>query len=64
MNFGMIKKIDKLGRVVIPIEYRRCFKMENEVELVILEEGILIRSPGYKLVNIADGDNPDSHKNE
>lgn len=56
MKFGIIKKIDKLDRVVIPIEYRRCFKMENEVELVILEDGVLLKSPSYRLVNITGGD--------
>ena len=30
---GIKKEIDRLGRICIPKEMRRLFKLENEVEL-------------------------------
>ena len=47
---GVNKEIDALGRLVIPKEMRALFHFENEVELVITEEGVLIRNPEYTLV--------------
>ena len=47
---GVKKEIDFLGRLVIPKEMRVLFRLENEVELVVREDGILIRSPQYELV--------------
>ena len=38
---GINKEIDSLGRLVIPKEMRNLFKMETEVELVVVEEGVL-----------------------
>ena len=49
-NIGIIKEIDKLGRICIPKEMRKLFKMENEVEIKVTPEGILITNPGYVLV--------------
>ena len=46
---GIIKEIDKLGRMVIPKEFRERFCFESTVELVLTTEGILIRSPKYEL---------------
>lgn len=39
------KKIDSLGRLVIPKEMRDLFELNNEAELIITKNGILIRSP-------------------
>ncbi len=47
---GVKKEIDFLGRLVIPKEMRVLFRLEDEVELVVCEDGILIRSPQYELV--------------
>jgi len=47
---GIDKEIDKLGRVHIPKEMRNLFKLEGVVELVITEDGILLRNKEYKLV--------------
>ena len=47
---GIIKEIDNLGRLVIPKEMRELFGFEKEVEVITTEEGVLIRSPKYKLV--------------
>ena len=49
-NIGIIKEIDKLGRICIPKEMRKLFKMGNEVEIKVTHEGILITNPGYVLV--------------
>ena len=46
---GINKEIDKLGRIVIPKEIRKLLNLENKVELVMTEEGLLIRNPEYIL---------------
>ena len=50
MKVGIIKEIDKLGRIVIPKEFRERFGMEKEVEILVTEEGVLIRNSEYILV--------------
>ena len=42
---GIVRKLDDLGRVVIPIEYRRQFDMadSSSVEVVGTQDGILVR---------------------
>ena len=49
-NIGLNKEIDNLGRLVIPKKMRDLFNIKREVELVVTEEGILLRNPKYKLV--------------
>lgn len=41
---GMYRKIDQLGRIVLPIEIRRSFGLEpgSEVDIRTLEYGILL----------------------
>ena len=51
---GVHKDIDKLGRIVIPKKMRSLFHLKDDVELVVTEEGILIRNPKYKLVEKTD----------
>ncbi|MBQ8372417.1 MAG: hypothetical protein IJX38_05745 [Clostridia bacterium] len=53
-RIGIKKEIDNLGRIVIPIEMRRLFSIEREVEIVVIEDGILLRSPLYKLVKSSE----------
>ena len=45
MEYKIIKKVDKLGRMVLPKEMRKCYGIElNEgVEIIPTESGILIR---------------------
>ena len=39
-------KIDKLGRIVIPINYRRALSLENDTEIYInLKDGEIIITP-------------------
>ncbi len=59
-NIGIIKDIDNLGRLVIPKEMRALFNLENEVELVLTEDGVLVRNPKYKLVEKTDSIKPQS----
>ena len=49
-EIGVIKEIDNLGRIVIPKEMRMRYSFEREVELILTEDGVLIRSPKYKLI--------------
>lgn len=49
-EIGVIKEVDRLGRIVIPKEYRERLMLDGEVELVLTKDGILLRSPQYELV--------------
>ena len=46
MEFKIIKRIDGLGRVVIPIEIRKAYGIElnNNIEMIPFDNGILLRS--------------------
>ncbi len=50
-RIGVKKEIDRLGRLVIPKEMRDTLCLGSEVELVLTEEGILVRNPRYRLVS-------------
>ena len=47
---GIVRKVDSLGRLVIPMELRRTFgiKEDDPMEIFTTEDGILIRpyNPG------------------
>ena len=47
---GIIKEIDKLGRIVIPKELRQRSGFEKDVELVSTKDGILIKNQDYILI--------------
>ncbi len=51
-KIGIIREFDNLGRLVIPKEMRVLFNFEKEVEIVVTENGVLLRNPKYKLVKI------------
>ena len=51
---GVIKEIDKLGRIVIPKEFRERFGLIDSVELVATDAGIILRNPEYILIR-SDG---------
>ena len=53
---GIERDIDKLGRLVIPKEYRRAYGLEKTVEIIPTEEGVLIRSKRYKVVELSEID--------
>ena len=51
-SIGIIKEIDRLGRIVIPKELCERFGLNERVELVATEYGIVLKSPNYKLVKV------------
>ena len=51
-RIGIRKEIDSLGRLVIPKEMRQVFGLEKEVELIMTKEGILLRAPRFKLIQV------------
>ncbi|MBQ7355880.1 MAG: hypothetical protein IJW66_00620 [Clostridia bacterium] len=58
-NFvGIIKEIDKLGRIVIPKDLRERYGLMECVEMVATEEGIILKNPEYVLVKIEKSTNP------
>ena len=57
-DVGIIKEIDTLGRIVIPKDFRERLMLEKSVEVLLTSEGVLIRSPKYKLVEDQKRDLP------
>ena len=53
-QIGIIRKNDKLGRIVIPKEIRDFFDIDicEPVEIIATENGILLRKTSYKLSKI------------
>ena len=49
-KIGIIKEIDGLGRLQIPKEIRTRLGLDKKVELVVTDEGLLIKSEEYQLV--------------
>ena len=47
---GIVKEIDKLGRIVIPKEFRQRYNLGDNVEIIACEEGVLLRNSEYMLV--------------
>ena len=50
-NIGIIRKMDSLGRVTLPKEMRRLFKIEKDdwIEILATDEGILLRVPNVEV---------------
>ena len=44
------KKIDKLGRIVLPKDLRDRYALNKEVELIATKDGILIKNTEYILI--------------
>ena len=55
-KIGVIREFDGLGRLVVPKEMRMLFNFKKEVEIVVTEDGVLLRNPAYKLVKIEESD--------
>ena len=47
---GITKEVDKLGRIVIPKEFRERLSLTETVELILTDKGVLVRNPEYELV--------------
>lgn len=55
-TIGIIKEIDRLGRLHIPKELRVRLGLSEKVELVATKEGLLIKSVEYELKKRDAGD--------
>ena len=51
---GIIKEIDDLGRLQIPKEIRKRLGLGTIVELVVTQEGLLVRNDKYKLIEVLE----------
>ena len=49
-HIGIIKKIDSMGRIIVPKTLRNRYLLDKKIEMVATEEGVLIRNPEYKIV--------------
>ena len=49
---GVIKEIDRLGRIVIPKDMRDRLSFDKKVEVVLIPNGVLVRNPEYELTPI------------
>lgn len=52
MLLGMQRKVDNLGRIVLPKELRKLYNINDDdyVEIIPTETGILIKKPNHKLI--------------
>lgn len=53
-NIGIVRKVDSLGRVTLPKEFRRIFQMKSNeyIEITATEQGILLRNPDIEVKRI------------
>ncbi len=49
-DVGILKEIDRLGRIVIPKDFRERLMLDKTVEIILTSEGVLIRNSEYELV--------------
>lgn len=56
MRVGFHRKVDNLGRVTIPKEYREFYRLNEQdtVCLIDTKEGLLITNPKFKVVEIME----------
>lgn len=49
---GVVRKIDLLGRLVLPAELRSFYHIgkEEDVEIVPTKDGILLKKPSYIVI--------------
>lgn len=45
MEFAMTRKVDELGRIVLPMDYRRHYgiKPTDDIDIIPTEDGILLK---------------------
>ena len=53
-KLGVVKEIDNLGRLQIPKEIRKRLGLGKNVELVVTQDGLLIKSNEYQLIRISE----------
>ena len=51
---GIVRRVDVLGRVVIPKEIRKFYHINanDEIEIVTTPDGIILRKPEYEVRKI------------
>ena len=51
---GIKRQVDKLGRIVIPKEYREFYHLDHNDEVFIVDtkDGLLITNHNYKVVKV------------
>ena len=55
-KIGILKEFDKLGRIVVPKDIRDRYFLHGKVELVLTDEGVLLKSPEYVLTKTVERD--------
>ena len=53
-SIGVIKEIDKLGRIVIPKDLRDRYGINDKVEIIATKDGIILKSVEYVLAKKTD----------
>ena len=53
-KLGVVKETDNLGRLQIPKEIRKRLGLGKNVELVVTQDGLLIKSNEYQLIRISE----------
>ena len=63
MRIGMLVNVDKLGRIVIPKEYREFYHFDKKDKVCLIEttEGLLITNPKYKVVEVTRNEDDKEH---
>lgn len=53
-QIGIVRKVDSLGRVTLPKELRRVFRIneDDKIEILATDEGILLRIPNIEVRRI------------
>lgn len=53
---GYIRKLDILGRLTLPSEFRKTLDMKKrqECEMILVEEGILVKIPNNPIKRLKD----------
>lgn len=51
LKLGISRRIDSLGRIVIPKEFRKSYHIDvdDETEIIGTDEGILLKVPGVEI---------------
>lgn len=54
MRIGLQRKVDNLGRITIPKEYRDFYRLNEQTVISLIEtpEGLLLSNPKFKVVCI------------
>ena len=54
-QIGIVRKIDSLGRVTLPKEFRRVFRLKqnDEIDILATDVGILLRIPNIEVRRIS-----------